>query len=859
VDPLRLVVTALRGAGADARSGEPVTFGLPFPRGGLTRTDALSLTDAAGRPLPLQLRPLDRWSDGSIRWLLVDSRVDWPGQDTTCWLRESPASSQPVAHGPLDVRQAGDTIRVDTGVCAFTFGAAHAFPFGQVTDAEGRPQLDARRSGLQIADADGVVCTVVPDAPVLEEQGPLRVAIRWRARIARGGAARWMEADARIECFAGLSASRVSLTLRNPKACVHPGNYWELGDPASAFLRSARLTIVRAPVTAKVACSIAPGEAAAILDAPFEIYQESSGGDHWRSAVHVDRSGRVPMTRCGFRLCSAGREETGLRASPVVTWDGVSLAVPHFWENCPRAVSVADGTLSFDVWPAAFPGTHEIQGGEQKTHVFAVSFGADPVSAVPLDWCRVPALVRAEPSWYCASGAVPHLVPDSAGESQGYRTLVRAAIEGADTFVAKRERIDEYGWRHFGDIYADHESALRTDGPPLVSHYNNQYDAIAGFAIQFLRSGEPAWWASMTELAAHVVDIDLYHADGDKAAYSGGPFWHTAHYVDAGRSTHRAYPRAPGVSGGGPSCEHNYTGGLLLHHFLTGEPRSRETVVELAEWVLRIDDGRRTVFRWLDRGDTGLASATREPTFHGPGRGAAHSIASLLDGHRVTGDARYLEYAERLIRRCVHPLDDLDARRLLDAEERWSYTVFLQVLGRYLLESAERGSFGRMYAWARESLLHYARWMAVHERPYLDVPGELEYPTETWAAQDIRKCDVLLFASLHARDDTERQSFRRRATFFFDAAVTSLAGMATRTLARPVVILLSNGVRMAWFVEHPEASLPPAETSPVELGGPAAFVPQRQRAVARAKWLAGLVAAAALAVGAWAVLGIVRP
>jgi hypothetical protein len=36
--------------------------------------------------------------------------------------------------------------------------------------------------------------------------------------------------------------------------------------------------------------------------------------------------------------------------------------------------------------------------------------------------------------------------------------LVAAAIEGDDTVEHKRERIDEYGWRNFGDLYADHEN-----------------------------------------------------------------------------------------------------------------------------------------------------------------------------------------------------------------------------------------------------------------------------------------------------------------------------------------------------------------------------------------------------------------
>ena len=122
--------------------------------------------------------------------------------------------------------------------------------------------------------------------------------------------------------------------------------------------------------------------------------------------------------------------------------------------------------------------------------------------------------------------------------------MLDAAIDGPDTFDAKREVIDEYGWRHFGDIYGDHEAVFQKGPTPLVSHYNNQYDPIAGFAYQFLRGGDPRWFRHMDELAAHVTDIDIYHTDRDKAAYNHGLFWHTYHYVDADLATHRSYPRS---------------------------------------------------------------------------------------------------------------------------------------------------------------------------------------------------------------------------------------------------------------------------------------------------------------------------
>lgn len=851
---IRLNVVASRAPAAGRRRAEPVTCGLPFPRGFLASVDGLTLTNVAGQPQPIQTRVLDHWSDGSVRWALIDSQVDWSGAASHYWLATSvePTSEPEALQHRLSIVEQADTIVIDTGVARFTCRERAPFPFASVTDAQGADVISVSQSGLRVRAADGAIGSPVIERVELDERGPWRSSIRLRGRIARGSVRRWLEFDVRAEFFAGLSTVRFGLTIRNPRAALHPGNFWELGDAGSILLREAALTFVPTGDGAVwVECSIADGMPLRPFDQPFDLYQESSGGQGWQSRVHVNRDGRVPMQTQGYRLQAGPSSEAGLRASPIVklTRDAtvVTAGVPQFWQNFPRAIEVRDNSLVLGLWPSQFPDVHELQGGEQKTHEFVVAFGPDSVSDIPLDWCRSPALMRADPSWYCLSGAVPHLVADEADSSAGYLALVRAAIEGDDTFAAKRERIDEYGWRNFGDLYADHEAALQPCDPPLVSHYNNQYDAIAGFALQFFRSGDAAWWMQMVDGAAHLIDIDLYHATDGKPAYSGGPFWHTAHYVDAGRSTHRSYPRAPGVGGGGPGCEHNYTAGLLLHHFLTGNNRSRDAAIQLADWVIQIDDGSRTPFRWLCRGDTGLASATREGTYHGPGRGAAHSIAALLDGHRLTRQAAYLDKAEQLIRRSIHPDDDVDARGLLDAERRWSYTVFLQVLGRYLDESAEGGRRGQMYAWARESLLRYARWMVAHERPYLETPGQLEYPTETWAAQDVRKCDVLLLASMHARDDGERKRLRTRAAYFFQSSVDTLTAMTTRTLTRPVVILLTNGFSRAWFDSHPDASLPGPDCGPCEFGSPRAFVPQRARAITRAAWILGSTAAACAA------------
>jgi hypothetical protein len=835
----------------------------------------------------VQTRVLDRWPDGSVRWLLLDWQASVEGEATYRLRLAAEGESAPPGAGGLRASEQAGVVTVDTGAAQFQLRAAGPFPFAAATVGGGRA-IDEARTRFTVEDDAGVVHEPRVGAVRLEESGPVRAAVRLEGEVEAAGREPLVRFVARLHFFAGAATVRFDLTLHNPRRAEHPGGLWDLGDPGSVYIRDAALTLALpgGEGGAVVRCSPEAGAPFQTVPPPVELYQDSSGGENWRSTNHVNRKRAVPNSFCGYRLRADGAERTGRRATPVLSLTRagrtLAIAVPHFWQNFPRAALATADALVLRLFPRQYADVHELQGGEQKTHTFYAALAPDGVTEEPLAWCRAPLLPHAAPPWYCATGAVPYLTPRADDPNAEYLKLVDAAIEGDDTFERKREVIDEYGWRHFGDIWGDHEAVFHKGPMPLVSHYNNQYDPVAGFAYQFLRSGDARWWHPLDELARHVIDIDIYHTDRDKSAYNHGLFWHTYHYVDADTATHRSYPRhgtiaagpAPGagqtdvgadlpwsprkgkVIGGGPSDEQNYTTGLMLHHFLTGSAASREAAVELAQFVIDMDDGRKTVFHWLAGGATGQASSSGDPLYHGPGRGAGNSVNGLLDGHRLTGEPRFLAKAEELIRRCIHPADNLARRDLLNAERRWYYTVFLQALGRYLDYKAERGELDTMYAYGRASLLHYARWMAEHEYPFLDKPELLEYPTETWAAQDMRKSEVFKLAAKHA-SGAERARLLERSEFFFRSSTGSLAGLPTRTLARPVVLMLSYGFMHAYFQHNPDITAPPPDATPQDFGRPEEFVPQKVRAKKRLKLLAGATAVVGLAGFVWLLLRLI--
>jgi hypothetical protein len=827
-------------------SCQPVTVGIPLPKGLVTQSDTLFLRDQDGTIAPLQTAPLARWHDGSVKWLLVDFLNGAASQGESQWvLGKDRLGTVPPNAARLQVLESPQAIVVETGIATFHLGRNVLRPLDQVL-LGGRPFLDSTGSNITLRDPKGRPGIARVERITIEDKGPVRATVRFDGVFTGSVPCRFV---ARMCFFAGLGLVRLGFTLHNPRRARHPGGLWDLGDTGSMLFRDLSLQVALSDASqtsmtwqAEPGLPCRSGEASSL-----EIYEDSSGGEKWRSASHLNRHGQVPCKYRGYRSRHGGREEMGLRASPVVSLQAaggsVTVAFPEFWQQFPKAMECDGRSLRVRLFPEQFGDLFELQGGEQKTHTVWLDFDQrSRLPELPLSWVHQPARAQVSPEWTASTGAVvPFALPNSR-EGAPLDTLLQGAACGSASLFARRESIDEYGWRNFGEVYADHEAA-HYEGPlPVISHYNNQYDVIYGTLLQYLNTGKKEWLDLCGPLARHVIDIDIYHTDRDKAAYNGGLFWFTDHYKTAATCTHRTYSRAncrPGDRsyGGGPSSAHNFTTGLLHFYYVTGDLNARAAVVGLADWVLAMDDGRQNVLGWVDDGPTGLASCTFELDYQGPGRGCGNSINALLDAWLVTGSRSYLDNADLLIRRCIHPADDIAARDLLNVELRWSYPVFLSALARYLRLKAECEDLDFTYAYTQASLLHYAEWMVENEVPYFDHPEKLEFPTEVWAAQELRKGNVLRLAAAHA-DEPMRTRLMRRGLELAHRGWSDLERFESRNVARALAIVMVEGVQdLSLRVQ--EVSPAPRPVKHYDFGSPEVFIPQKLRVAAQLKSVRG--------------------
>lgn len=818
-----------------ARDAEAVRIGVPLPAGWISDPAEVIVTDAQGVPVPYQAAPLALWGDRSVRWLLVDALARASPEARTSLslrLRAGMPNAEQRQVPTLRVVSNEDAIEIDTGPLRVVLEKGRGLI--STVHLGGVDALQQPGTRIRVLDAAGSSQDILVERLIIEEQGPLRACVVAEGGF-RGGVLP-LRFRARAVFIAGSAAVRIELVVRNPRAARHPGGLWDLGDSGSCLIKDLTLCVYPAvSVHALRWYAESPEQERENASEPWSIYQDSSGGEQWQSPNHIDARSQLTVRFRGYRVTSGTDTvvQEGHRAAPVIaaigpqTW--VAAAIQGFWQNFPKSLRWHDGVLEIGLFPGETRGGFELQGGEQKRHTVLLEFGTLPNSPT-LAQLQRPLHVSVDPAWVELSGAVTWLSAQSREDDATHAAYVGQIIEGAHSFYAKREIIDEYGWRNFGDLYADHEAVHHRGAQPFISHYNNQYDFVYGAFVHFMRSGDGRWRELMEDAARHHIDIDIYHTQADKPAFNGGLFWHTDHYKPAGKCTHRTYGRGNADSwgyGGGPSNEHNYTSGLLHYFYLTGDQEAAASVRELAEWVLAMDDGARTVFGLIDAGATGGASKTLEPSYHHPGRGAGNSINALLDAYALTRERPYLAKAEEILQRCIHPADDIDALGLDDPEHRWSYLVFLQILGKYLVRKQEIGETDYAFHYARASLLHYGAWVADNEVPFKDVLHKVELPTETWAAHDIRKCHVQHLAAAYATG-AQRERFSERATFFFERCLADLMSFPTALFTRPLVILCVYGSVHDYFRKQSN----PAGDFGLhnhDFGAPARFQPQLAR------------------------------
>ncbi len=792
MQPVKIKLSQLQPGANFAR------VGLPLSKGSITQCDALVVYRDNDR-INATITPTAHWPDGSVKWCLIKVSLDQATSSFTDLVLKV-ADENPLP-GLLQVQENEHSISVQSANIKYLFNKDKRSVFPTVTIDE--KDVWIRDSHYPtLTNTNGENCRLHINETYIDEQDDISCVCIIKGTFS-DSAGLILNTQFRFEVLPG-GHLRLQCQLHNPNRASHPGGIWDLGDPGSIKFKDYSIALEKQAEHISKLKLEAESEWLESTQ-PMVLFQASSGGTNWDSPVHVNSEGKVCNQFCGYRLTTDQQSlAEGTRANPILAIsnkDNFAYTVQpkDFWQNFPKSVDIEPSIASLRLFPYHHEDGHELQGGERKTHeIFFQFFTSDRIDHAQ---CTGP-IAHIEASVYKASGVFSYF--DHQMSCESYEKLLHPSMNEEQGFYAKREQLDEYGWRNFGEIYADHEAAFHTGEDIFVSHYNNQYDSIWGFTKQFALTGDPRWQQMTTELAQHVMDIDIYRTDQDRVEYNNGLFWHTDHYVHAQTATHRTFSslqidnEGHPSPGGGPGPQHCYSSGLTYHYFMTGDKEAKATVLSMGKWIRNYIEGTGSIIetakKTLREDSKNFVQTCKGAKIfkytYPMDRGTGNYLRTLMDCYELSSEDKYLTQVENIIRKTAGPTDEIESRGFDDIELNWYYVIFLQDIIRYLDLKRELNELDHSFYHARATLLHYANWMVQHEQPYLESAHKLKYPNATWIAQESRKIHVLYAAYKYALKN--RMPLLEKARFFRDYLTNELSSSDTLHYARIQVLLLQN-------------------------------------------------------------------
>ena len=807
------------------KTEEPISVSIPFENGKIYHTDTLALINNKHQLINQQISILAYWPDKSLKWIRISFQFSSTTNETNVvYLTDSsdfltPCEIQKCNY--VTVHEASEYYEVSTGVAIFQVNKNELGVFSantSILENTVHPIHKSKSNSLVLTDNDGIeYYPTIENIHFSSEDLIHRKLLQLTAYISGFVQAKDKKSvvkfSAEITFYANKATTKWQFTLHNPNPMIHSGGTWDLGNENSLYFKSLNAYIScknKAKYIYKITVDNNNDEDNNWQEScnKLLIFQASSGGENWQSNNHVNSQGIVPIEFNGYQISSetskdVRKEVTEGRATPFIFIEqdningfGATIHVKDFWQKFPKSIEVNASNIILGLFPDQATDGFELQPGEKKSDTFYISYDNDKNSLLHFE---SPVHVSIPSEYLAKTKTVPFF--SSNNDETDYNNIINDGLLSSNNFFQKRELIDEFGWRNFGDLYADHET-LETDcDGELISHYNNQYDPLYGLLRQYLLTNDLKWLVLANDLAEHVKNIDIYHTCLDRAEYNGGLFWHTDHYLPAETASHRTYSKRQKsnayqdhAGGGGPGGQHCYTSGLMLHYLLTGEETSKQAVLQLTNWITCVYEGSGTLTDFLlaiknkNRLDVKNIFTGKYPL----DRGTGHYIFALIDSFEITGKQSYLDQASLIIKSTVHPEDNIDDRNLDNVEDSWFYTIFLQAVYRYLLIKQNSKQLDASFHYARASLQHYAIWMCEHEQPYLDKPEILEYPNHTWAAQDIRKANVLYMASYFANNQEIQSQCKVKANEIYAYVTQTFSKEPTRNFTRILSILMQN-------------------------------------------------------------------
>ncbi|MHC4178411.1 MAG: hypothetical protein ACYSWU_12940, partial [Planctomycetota bacterium] len=579
-----------------ARPGEPISGGVPLPKGMFGRDQQFALFREDGSQIPCQVSPLVVETDGTLRWVLLDFQDDVAGGETNEYvLRAQAPSVTPTS--VLKVEQDAEEVTVDTGKTRF--GVNKWRPPGALFDRVIVDDRTVAHSG-QVSfrqvlgrggwdDAVKVERWPTRGLPAQHETlkvryaGPLRVTIevtgRLRGSSLRPGYKAW------ITAWAGSSRVRVKYKLCNS----NPDRYTAILADRSAL--EFRLADTTETVVLGANRPLAAGSEGWIHQGLLlhHTYQDIAGAVKAGSGEEVLWTGNGPKDRPAGWIAATGAAGT------------VFVCDTLFSSNPARRLAVADGKLVLEGIAERFQGPKDRKFNRDRRigqpwesegcWLFDCSHHTSEYLfdfAAPSDPDELDRLAKASRNrlWVLAPGEY----------------YSRCEVLGTGRFGTlddEKACYEKWGW-----TFQPAQVPSRSERVPGAfvaredNHYESEADSVQGLLLMYLRTGQRGWFDLAQSWARYHMDLQAWRTDGWR--WKDGAIWFPQGGPQGNRRQREDWNFQWGPNWGerkdSPDCAdlwrlcqakscycHYYGSGLADYYCLTGDRDALDAAVDNVE------------------------------------------------------------------------------------------------------------------------------------------------------------------------------------------------------------------------------------------------------------------------------------
>jgi|GEM_PF-1527902 len=485
-DSIAIPLAVEEASGTERRSW-PVTTGVPFSQGVLPKGKSLSLTDAAGKTVPLQTHVQGIWPDGSARWVLVDFPASTPANGHSIYTLRSADASTTAAN--IATQQNG-SITIDTGSATYQLDdkLMNLFPADGLWWTRG----DGKTYHFAIRGQNAGI--------VLEENGPQRAAVKVTGWYFSPEESRPVAmGELRFEFYRGQSWFRLNHTV------TYTGEPWSetLGSYGATFqfagraFTGANVELDGKAVSEKQKISLlqTSEEQARVTRGPKNIVtgQRTQGGSYL--------AGEKPA---GIYL----REAWKLFPKQIDVDATAGRITYHYWP-------AAAGAMSFvpreDGWLPSSSSPEALGLGMGRTMELVIDpqgqFGVEELATQ----FEEPVLAIVPPRYVSSTGVLPDLQPYDPAKLPELERLIRETIE---TYQLNQVLYGWYGhwfWGSIPNVYRVDESRWADYG--RYAHLLNEQNITHGLWLAYLRSGDRMYYNFARPYSRHLMDVGTIRWD----------------------------------------------------------------------------------------------------------------------------------------------------------------------------------------------------------------------------------------------------------------------------------------------------------------------------------------------------------